>query len=304
MQATTRALFSVELPFSLISSQVISFDSRIDGCEGINPDTRERDIPDDCLPTPDQHLRELVNVGVLSQDNFAFLATARNLMQNLRMPFYTGGQVIQSKYEDAEKSKRPYQGLAFHKDGRITARNVYFSDGFTDDVDSFIAMCPVLRNRRVLEIHDIAPECFDCRHLWSCSGAAFSDVVNAFVEHRHSQHDAASDAICTTAGSLPRETQYLHHAVAVTGSSVIHFAAVGKLEDIGRIAKRLGTASAVTDCFVIENGGSVQMSLLRPGIGRRVLFESWYFREPSIAMLAYGLRTDDPTRVPFSYLSI
>jgi hydroxymethylpyrimidine pyrophosphatase-like HAD family hydrolase len=85
---------------------------------------------------------------------------------------------------------------------------------------------------------------------------------------------------------LERENNYLHHAVGTSDEAVLVIVTNGPLEEIGRIAHSMGAR----DALVVENGGSVQIGYRRRDGSWRPIFESYYFREPSIALAVYELR--------------
>jgi hypothetical protein len=143
----------------------------------------------------------------------------------------------------------------------------------------------------------MAPEVFDPRHLWRLHidrqyghdpehVDRFRRLSAAFWEVRHKPAAEAGKLLCWIAAGLERENNYLHHAVGTSDEAVLVIVTNGPLEEIGRIAHSMGAR----DALVVENGGSVQIGYRRRDGSWRPIFESYYFREPSIALAVYELR--------------
>lgn len=296
------------------------WDERLDGYPGMDHLTTKRGYPAEYRHSPQEWLGAFVTSRGY-QGGHVLTQTMRNPPQNLRCPLWNRlSGVTQQQDEHVTESKRAYYGIAFRDDGRLEGIKARFlpargkpqpvldsGEPWPSNVHAWAAATPVVWGGRVLSLSDIAPAVSDSPHLFDlrtseARGKVAADVRRAsrlnevFRAHLHTTEEEAGLAICAEAarpdadfpGGLARSSDYLHHAFGVAPDGVVIVVAHGRLEDIGALAASAGATHAI----VTENGGSPQIGLRPVGGQFRPIVESYYFREPSIAMIMYELSPD------------
>lgn len=308
-----RYSFAFTVPADSLRKSTLLYDHQaLDGCGGIDPtDYSNRDYPEHSRKTLSSWLDDLK--GQTSRT--VLIQTWRNAVQNPRCIMWSREQgICQSRHEHAERSRRPYYGIAVLKSGKLRAVKFLPSAGMPDDdVQQFGAGIPVLWSGQVLTIEQIAPEVADLSHLWRLPVSStyptserdretFDRLRAVFELHRHATTEEAAEAILDAARgrtepripALAREENYLHQAIGVLpDGGLVIVVAHGSLEQIGELAREAGATHAV----VIDNGGSPAIALKRrPDAELRTLVESYYHRPLSIAAAVHEIEGEPEAR--------
>lgn len=301
MPVTTDLAIITRTPFTDIKNICLSMNKeRLGSSVGLNHATHERGYSPDALKTVDQHLDALEAEGHIEVNSYTIVESCRNLINNMRCFAYFGDAeyFCANQNELPLHSERPYYGLMFLNDGTIKSECVDFRQVPMPTMPVYLTGTPVLWNDDVCDLETLCVEAGDSAHVWKLerSEPLAIELASIFENTRHAPADIAAAELIKAANNRPRQDSYLHHAIGVDSQALYSIIAVGPLERIGQIAKDAGASSAI----VVDNGGSVSLSLRRPGQKLRTLYESWYFREPAVAVIAYQLNTDINDRVPFN----
>ena len=174
-----------------------------------------------------------------------------------------------------------------------------FGAPLPDDIKALVSFSPVLWDGIVLSEQRMAAGLSDWPHLYElrtseARGRAMADVEHAerlnkvALAHHLSEENEAGTAIVQAARGLSVEHNYLHHGWGVAPDGIIFVVAHGSLKNLAQLGKRAGASHLL----ITENGGSTQIGIRQASGQFRPLVESYYFREPSIAMLAMELAPD------------
>ena len=287
MQVEFGISWVARVPLVALRRSAIGYDhERLAGAPGVALVGQQRRRPAEALRTPAEHLREMIARGWIG-DGSVLVQTMRNLVQNPRCPAYRKGTgVCAALGEDVERAGRCYRGIAHRTDGMLAGVALDLTRPVPDDIRFWGAGIPVLWDGEVATLERLLPEVGDVRHLFRVEDPErVRRLAGVFEATRFLPAADAARALAAETTDLPRENDYLHNAVGVGSDYLVLVAANGPLEHIGRLASAAGASHAC----VIDNGGSSQIALRRRGGEMRPLLESYYFREPTIALAAYEL---------------
>ncbi len=310
--------FVLKLAFKNIVGIHLLFDPRLNGHGGMNHLTMKRGYPGEYRLTPQEWLGWFL-ASPRYRKGHILTVTSRNLFQNLGSPLWSRASgLCQQQAERVTERLRPYYCFALidNEQKKLQAFKVRFvlrngtptplmesGDALPANVTALFCATPVLWDGATLSEGAIAAEISDWPHLYllrtsEARGAVPEDIRRAerLTEVAHTQHltsaAEAADALLAESRGLDREENYLHHGLGIADDGIVIVIAHGRLERIAALAAQAG-ATAV---LITENGGSPQLGF-RPAQGQfRPFLESYYFREPSIAMLMLELV---PERVTF-----
>jgi hypothetical protein len=306
--------FVVKILFSNLRKIHLLYDPRLNGLGGMNHLTGKRGFPLEYRRSPQEWLGQYTTSSEYGGGPVV-TATIRNFFQNLRCPAWTREHgICQQKDEKATESKRPYYCYALFDDRekkvepmkvRFIAREGRpepvneFDEPLPRDLKALLSFSPVLWDGVTLSEERMAAGLSDWPHLYDLRTSDARGLVGADVEHAErltqvalahhlSGEDEAGAAIVQKARGLRVEHNYLHHGWGVAEDGIVFVVAHGSLKKLGELAKRAGCSHAI----ITENGGSIQIGLRRADGQFRPLAESYYFREPTISMLAMELASD------------
>jgi hypothetical protein len=264
-------------------------------------------VPDEGKLTLDEHLEELHAAGKIDPDRPMLALGMRNSLVNLRAPVILGGRVYAVDGENPRLSQRPYYGIGARR-GRLSLGQAL--GGATESwetADFFCAAVPVLDpGLDGPALFDaMLTEAADHAHLFDLprgnhpdatddTRAAWASLHRTFVDTLYAQRPQAAAAIRRTLATLtlaPRRCiDYFHAILGVTPTGELCAVfAHGLLEDVGRLAGRLGAERAVC----VENSGSIMPTFLPHGLdGPRIpLVRAPNFRPKGRALLVIELET-------------
>jgi hypothetical protein len=257
--------------------------------------------------TLDEHLDWLCAAGAIAPDRPLLALGMRNSLVNLRAPVIREGRVYALAGEEPQLSRRPYYGIGARA-GRL-AMGLALGDSAQnwDSADFFCAAPPTLDpdlDESAL-LDTLLVECADHSHLFDLprgnhpaatdrSRAAWARLHETFVANLYAQRTQAVAAMRRTLAELDpapcRCSDYLHAVLGVgaTGGLCCIYAHA-RLEDLGRMAARLGAERAVC----VENSGSIMPTYLPEGVGgsRIPLLRAPNFRPKGRALLVVELET-------------
>ena len=300
MPITTDLAIVNRIPFAEIEHICLGMDvDKLSGAAAMFQATHQRGYDPSAMKTAAKHLELMEKKSAIDSNSFAIVESCRNLVNNKRCFAYFGEteSFCAPKGEAPTRSERPYYGLEFKNDGAVLAHCVDFRQTAAPSISTFLTGTPVLWNNEVSELELLCVEASDSTHVWKIErkDPVSLKLTRVFELTKHAPLDIAAYELIRTANTLPRDDSYLHHAIGVCAEALYSIVAVGSLERIGQIAKNAGATSAI----VVDNGGSVSFGLRRPGRELRHLYESWYFREPAVAVIAYQLTADPDGWAPF-----
>jgi hypothetical protein len=155
---------------------------------------------------------------------------------------------------------------------------------------------PVLWDSCILSLPELLPEAGDFAHVYNFKDGpdhamdveAYRRLAAVYESVLHASAEEASAALIAAAPNYGRARGYLHNCIGISDDAVVLIVAHGRLERLGELAK----AAGCTHALIIDNGGSPQISVRRPGGELRPIIESHYWRPPSIAVAAFQIATD------------
>lgn len=306
--------FAIKILFQNLKGIHLLFDQRLNGRGGMNHLTGQRGYPPEYRRSPQEWLDQFTTSAGFGGGH-VISATVRNFFQNLGCLAWTRESgICQQEAERATERKRSYYCFALfdNRDIKVEPMKVRFilrngrpepvtesGDPLPDDVKALVSFSPILWDGALLSEGAMAAGLSDWPHLYElrtseARGSFKTDIERAdrltrvSLAHHLSTEDEAGAAIVQEARGLEREHNYLHHAWGVSPDGIVFLVAHGSLEKLAELAR----LSHCSHAFVTENGGSPQIGQ-KPANGRfRPLVESYYFREPTLAMLAMELVPD------------
>ena len=292
----------VHIPHDHLHHAVVSYNHKLlNGAVAMDQVTHQRGYPPEARPPIEEHLARLEAQGKIEPNSWTFVEPIRNMVNNPFCVGYTHEHgLCEERNENARSSPRTYYGIGCTNGNRIGAYEIDFSKDPTY-LDWFVTGVPVLWNGRNMTLSDLASVVSDQAHLWEIR----DDEPNTrrlaleFDKRRGATAEEASAAMLTATAGLPRERNYLHQAIGIGPGGYFSIVATGPLETIGAVALEAGATHAI----VTQNGGSVTQALRKPDGSLRHLLESYYFREPTVALVALQLTSDDTDRAPFQVSS-
>ena len=295
----------LSIPSSEIRRGALLYSQKLFRCGGIDQADFIRRYPDECRKCPSEWVDSWE--GQSNSGKPLLVISWRNLVQNKRTPAFSREfGVCQTAAEQVEKSQRSYYGISFLEDGRLRADCLDFRKSIPDDILYWGAGIPVLWERRVSTMGEILPEVSDFPHLFDMTVTSAKGTDNQDLSRfkRFQQvyelvrlasvgeaRKVLMEAFRTLKGEekpLLRNHNYLHNFVGQRkDGGLVSVIAHGSLERIGELAREAGAVSGV----IVDNGGSVNLSLRNPGdTGLVPVISSYYHRPRAVAVAVFELK--------------
>ena len=281
------------------------------GPGGVTGRKRTYPYPESCPP-----YREHAAGIPLEDGQVLLMLGARNLGNNLGFVAYHADRQPRVLHLAEEPyDRQPYACLCWlEEDGR--ARLALETARFPDEghidlpwrkgarVRWAVSGQPILWDRRVPSLDELAGETYDLRHIFhlldkeALAGteedkplirrdiAALDELTRIYVEGLRQGPAERGRRILAAAEEmgLVREEGYLHSSIGLRRDGVVLLMSHGRLEDLGRAQHAAGAERAI----VLDNGGSCGYYL--SSLGTTFFASSTYFRPFAIAVLGLRLR--------------
>lgn len=252
---------------------------------------------------------------------------SRNTFQNLGLPGWRGGQNPQL----LARVDEPWDCWIYHAfckltDGSLAIAKVRFErsadgtaavllvDQSASDVEWLITGQPLLWDRNVVTVRDLAACTYDLRHLWQIRWESWqncaehqklhSEMMHQFMVRIREPEQVRADALTALADQhgLPPTNGYVHSSLGISNEGGLNLLmCTGTLLEIGAAHRALGSHRAI----LLDNGGSVGVAYWSRLAWER---EGWdklrdrptyfgngsYFRPRGHSLLIAELRSDLP----------